>query len=74
MSKWLIIPLPQSSSPSQYQVAGIQRLLFGQRKLLLGQDRCEQAESFSSELSPQSLSPSHNQNGSTQMLVELHLK
>jgi hypothetical protein len=52
----------------------MQRLLLGQRKLLLGHDRCVQAESFSSELSPQSLSPSHSQNGSTQMLVELHLK
>jgi hypothetical protein len=52
----------------------MQRLLLGQRKLLLGQERCEQAESFSSELSPQSLSPSQSQNGSTQMLVELHLK
>lgn len=52
----------------------MQRLLFGQRKLLLGQERCVQAASLSSELSPQSLSPSHSQNGSTQMLVALHLK
>ena len=68
------LPLPQSSSPSQYHVAGIQRLLLEQRKLLVGHERCVHAAAFSSELSPQSLSPSHSQNGSTQILVELHLK
>ena len=68
------LPLPQSSSPSQYQVAGMQRPLLEQRKLLVGHERWAQAASSSSELSPQSLSPSHTQKGSTQMLVELHLK
>lgn len=66
-------PSPQSSSPSQYHVAGI-HLWFGHRKLFVGQVLWEQCTESSSLLSPQSLSPSHNQYGSTHMFVFSHFK
>ena len=48
---------PTKKHLPQYHVAGIHRW-FGQRKLFGGHVRCEQIRELSSELSPQSLSPS----------------
>jgi hypothetical protein len=50
----------------------VQGGLFKYRKEFGGQVLAEQWNSSSSELSPQSLSPSQSQYGSTQMVVVLH--